>query len=284
MEAQNLSSPTWKHRYVEIAWLPGWPWEKCGKTIRTGWGELRKGERKSKRCLPTTMVHSVHNAKLFVELMSGASFTGSPGGHQDNQPPVSHPPSTSHSWQCLPQRWSQGLSPGWPMTALTFLLSVQGRPWMSQGLTAADGTPWGVLLTAASWGSPPRALHSEGEAQRVWGATRRKLPEGAEGSVGSAGLELKCWSHCWVLDVGLSSAWRLRGGDTSREPRPGGRGAQSRLVPPCLREAERDHQRLPPAPPSGAAAGRGPGPTSPWRSLSWSCCHPFPWEERHRDN
>ena len=41
---------------------------------------------------------------------------------------------------------------------------------------------------------------------------------------------------------------------------PGGRGAQSGLAPPCLREAELDHQRLPPAPPGGAAAGQGLGP------------------------
>lgn len=61
------------------------------KTIRTWWGELRKGERKSKRCLPTTMVHSVRNAKLIVELVRVASFSASPGGHQDHQPPVSHP-------------------------------------------------------------------------------------------------------------------------------------------------------------------------------------------------
>ena len=83
------------HRDSTAAWLA--MREVWKKTIRTGWGERRKGERKSKPCLPTTMVHSVRSAKLILEVVSGASFTGSPGGHQDHQPPVSHP--THHQSQ-----------------------------------------------------------------------------------------------------------------------------------------------------------------------------------------
>ena len=50
------------------------------------------------------MVRSVHNAKLIMEVMSGASFTGSPGVTKITSPQSLTPPTTSHSWQCLPQR------------------------------------------------------------------------------------------------------------------------------------------------------------------------------------
>lgn len=67
--------------------------------------------------------------------------------------------------------------------------------------------------------------------------------------MGSAGLELKGWSHrseSWTWALVLPEDWE---GETLGEPLPGGRGAQSRLVAPCLRGAERDRQGLPPAPP-----------------------------------
>ena len=78
--------------------------------------------------------------------------------------------------------------------------------------------------------------------------------------MGSAGLELKCWSHSRSPGRGPWFCLKTERGSHGRELLPGGRGAQSGLLPPCLRGAELDHQRLPPAPPCGAAAGQGLGP------------------------
>ena len=140
--------------------LLGWPWEKHGRKL-LGLGKKLNRRKEVVLLTPTSRtevpscgeIMSLHPHGPFSKPMltqpgeaQTASFSARPGSHQRSQPPVSHP--THHQSQAGsvslrddPRDCHQDD----PMTALTFLPFVQGRPWMSQGLTAADRFPRSVI-------------------------------------------------------------------------------------------------------------------------------------------
>lgn len=91
---------------------------------------------------------------------------------------------------------------------------------------------------------------------------------------------------------GQEGAWQASvlpgdcNGGTSGEPLPEGKGTGSRLGAP--RPGLGAGARTTSSPllllSEGQELGRDSWlPTPPSKSLSWSCCQSFPWEERHRD-
>lgn len=107
-------------------------------------------------------------------------------------PHPSAPPPPVPSWQWPPSDMVPGT-----VTRMTHGCSEASSPLSREGSGVARvsqlwrESPEEHYYNTASWRSPPTALHSEVEAQRLCAATRRKHPEGEGGSVGSARLELQ---------------------------------------------------------------------------------------------